>query len=71
MDDLDGSFLVFRTTEMMTAETECRDFDTCFAEISKRDGHVAPSQWFPGPVTNSLSAFAMPKRKNANILRYS
>ena len=48
MDDLDGSFLIFRATKMMTAETECRDFDACFAEISKWDGHVTPSQWSSG-----------------------
>jgi hypothetical protein len=69
VDNSDGSFLIFRATKVVTAETKCRDFDTCFAEISKRDAHVTPSQ-FLGPVTDSPSAFAMPKRPNANILGY-
>ncbi len=68
VDNLDGRFLVFRATKMMAAETECRDLDTCFAEISKRNGHVTPSQSLLGPVTNSLNAFTMPKRAKCKCL---
>jgi hypothetical protein len=44
VDNFDGSFLIFRATKMVTAETKCGDLDARFAERSKRDGHVTPSQ---------------------------
>ena len=70
-DHLDGSSLIFRATEMMTAETEYRDSDACFAELSKRGGHVTRfAMVFWEPDTNSMSAFTMAKRVKTEILRY-
>jgi hypothetical protein len=43
-------FLTFRATKMVTSETECGDLDACFAERSKRYGHVTPSQLLPTPL---------------------
>jgi hypothetical protein len=47
VDNFDGTFLIFRATKMVTAETERGDLDGCFAKCSKRDGHVSPSQVLP------------------------
>jgi hypothetical protein len=56
VDNFDGSFFIFRATEMMAPETECGDSDACFAKLSKRDGHGTPSQWFLGSSYEDLDS---------------
>jgi hypothetical protein len=38
VDNFDGSFLIFRSTKIVTAETERGDLNACFANLSERDG---------------------------------
>jgi len=44
VNDIDSSLLGLSDPKMVAAQTECGDLDACFTEVSKRDGHMSPSQ---------------------------